>query len=95
MWAQTHHDALRCYELLFAPAVKVGIQFKPTKCTVFAKTLQVLGHTITEHGRVLKQLPAWNHLQMPPALRGSWVSATSFATTFQTCRLAPSTFVSH
>ncbi|XP_078374474.1 uncharacterized protein LOC144658021 [Oculina patagonica] len=51
MWAQTHHDALRCYELLFARAVKVGIQFKPTKCTFFAKELQVLGHTITEHGR--------------------------------------------
>jgi len=51
MWAQTHHDTLQCYELLFARAVKVGIQFKATKCTFFAKTLQVLGHTITEHGR--------------------------------------------
>lgn len=51
MWAQTQHDALRCYELLFARAVKVGIQFKPTKSIFFAKALQVLGHTITEHGR--------------------------------------------
>ena len=51
MWAQTQHDALRCYELLFARAVKVGIQLKPTKCIFFAKELQVLGHTITEHGR--------------------------------------------
>jgi len=49
MWAQTYHDALPCYELLFA--VKVGIQFKPTKCTFFAKELQVLGHIITELGR--------------------------------------------
>jgi len=54
VWAQTHHDALRCYELLFVRAVKVGIQFKPTKCTFFAKELQVLGHTITEHGRKTK-----------------------------------------
>lgn len=29
----------------------MGIQFKPTKCTFFAKELQVLGHTTTEHGR--------------------------------------------
>ena len=43
-----HHDALRCYELPFPRAVKVGIQFKPTKCTFFAKELQVLGHTITD-----------------------------------------------
>ena len=39
LWAQKHHDALQCYELLFARAVKVGIQFKPTKCTFFAKEL--------------------------------------------------------
>ena len=51
MWAQTHQDSLRCYERLFARAVKVGIQFKPTKWTFFAKELQVLGHTITEHGK--------------------------------------------
>ena len=51
MWSQTHRDALHCYELLFARAVKVGVQFKPTKCTFFAKQIQVLGHTITEHGR--------------------------------------------
>lgn len=32
MWARTQHDALRCYELLFARAVKVGIQFKHLLC---------------------------------------------------------------
>ena len=28
-----------------------GIQFKPLKCTFFAKEIQVLGHTNTKHGR--------------------------------------------
>ena len=51
MWAQTQHDAIWSYELLFDRAVKVGIQLKPTKCTFFAEELQVLEHTITEHGR--------------------------------------------
>ena len=40
MRAQTHHDVLWCYQLLFAQAIKVGRQFKPTKSTLFAKELQ-------------------------------------------------------
>ena len=51
MWAQTQREALHSYELLFERAVNFGIQFKPSKCTFFAKEIQVLGHTITEHGR--------------------------------------------
>ena len=51
MWAQTQREALHSYELLFERAVNFGTQFKPSKCTFFAKEIQVLGHTITEHGR--------------------------------------------
>ena len=51
MWAQTKREALHSYELLFERAVNFGIQFKPSKCTFFAKEIHVLGHTITEHGR--------------------------------------------
>ena len=51
MWASTYRDALRTYELLFARSIQAVIQFKPLKCTFFAKEIQVLGHTITEYVR--------------------------------------------
>ena len=43
--------------------IKVGVQFKPTKCTFFAKELQVLGHTITEHNS--KGVEAITSMELP------------------------------
>ena len=50
-WATTDEEALEHYSLLFQRLVKVGMQLKPTKCTFFAKEIEILGHRITQEGR--------------------------------------------
>ena len=37
VWANTDHEALSRYELIFERAAKFGIQFKPTKCVFFRR----------------------------------------------------------
>ena len=50
-WAQTNGEALAQYALLVERLVKVVMQFKPTRCNVFAKDIEILGHWITQEGR--------------------------------------------
>jgi len=50
-WAMTDKEALAQYSLLFQRLVKVGMQLKPSKCTFFAKEIEILGHRITQEGR--------------------------------------------
>lgn len=45
-------EALSHYEKIFKRATSVGMQFKPSKCIFFAQTLEVLGHIITQSGRL-------------------------------------------
>ena len=52
VWADTDHEALSCYELVFEWAAKFGIQFKPTKCVFFSQDLEILGHRVTPLGRL-------------------------------------------
>jgi len=68
MWGQTQLEALHSYKLLFERAVNFGIQFKPSKCTFFAKEIQVFGHTITKHGRKTnwKGIEAILSMEPPP-----------------------------
>ena len=49
--ANTDHEALSRYELIFERAAKFGIQFKPTKCVFFSQDLEILGHRVTPSGR--------------------------------------------
>ena len=72
MWASTYRDALHTYELLFARSVQAGIQFKPSKCTFFAKEIQVLGLTITEYGRkpTSKGIKAISKMEPPSNVTG-------------------------
>ena len=51
VWANTDHEALSHYELVFERAAKFGIQFKPTKCVFFSQDLLILGHRVTPLGR--------------------------------------------
>ena len=51
VWANTDHEALSRYELVFEWAAKFGIQFKPTKCVFFSQDLEILGHRVTPLGR--------------------------------------------
>ena len=51
VWANTDHEALSHYELIFERAAKFGIQFKPTKCVFFLQDLEILGHRVTPSGR--------------------------------------------
>ena len=51
VWANTDHEALSHYELVFERAAKFGIQFKPTKCVFFSQDLLLLGHRVTPLGR--------------------------------------------
>ena len=51
VWANTDHDALSHYELVFERAAKFGIQFKPTKCVIFSQDLEMLGHRVIPIGR--------------------------------------------
>ena len=51
IWSNSHEEALKHYELLFQTADRYGIQFKPSKCTVFAKNIDISGHKITQEGR--------------------------------------------
>ena len=51
VWANTDHQALSCYELVFECAAKFGIQFKPSKCIFFSHDLGILGHRVTPLGR--------------------------------------------
>ena len=51
VWANTDHEALSHYELVFERAAKFGIQFKPTKCIFFSQDLEILGHRVTPLGR--------------------------------------------
>ena len=57
VWANTDHEALSRYELVFERTAKFGIQFKPSKCVFFSQDLEILGHRVTPLGqfpRVLK-----------------------------------------
>ena len=51
VWANTDHEALSRYELIFERAAQFGIQFKPTKCVFFLQDLEILGHCVTPSGR--------------------------------------------
>ena len=51
VWANTDHEALSRYELVFERAAKFGIQFKPTKCVFFSQDLEIIGHRVTPLGR--------------------------------------------
>ena len=51
VWANTNHQALSCYELVFEHAAKFGIQFKPSKCVFFSHDLEILGHCVTPLSR--------------------------------------------
>ena len=51
VWANTDHETLSRYELVFEQAAKFGIQFKPTKCVFFSQDLEILGHRVTPLGR--------------------------------------------
>ena len=42
VWADTDHEALSRYELVFEWAAKFGIQFKPTKCVFFSQNLEIV-----------------------------------------------------
>lgn len=45
-------SALEHYRKIFERAAKVGMQFKPLKCSFFSTSLEVLGHVISPHGRI-------------------------------------------
>ena len=45
-------SALEHYQKIFERAAKVGMQFKPLKCSFFSTSLEVLGHVIFPHGRI-------------------------------------------
>ena len=49
--SNSHEEALKRCELLFQTADRYGIQFIPSKCTVFAKNIDILGHKKTQEGR--------------------------------------------
>jgi len=49
-WAMTGEEAREHYSLLFQRLVKVGMQLKPSKCTFFARKIEILGHRITQEG---------------------------------------------
>ena len=51
VWANTDHEALSRYELVFEQAAKFGIQFKPTKCVFFSQDLEILKPRVTLLGR--------------------------------------------
>ena len=51
LWTMTDEEALEHYSLLFQRLVKVGMQLKPSKCTFFAREIEILGHRITQEGR--------------------------------------------
>ena len=51
VWANTDHEDLSHYELVFEWAANFGIQFKPTKCVFFSQDLEILGHHVTPLGR--------------------------------------------
>ena len=50
-WSNSYEEALVHYEKLLQRAVKVGIQFKPSKCQFFSSNLKILGHRVTPEGR--------------------------------------------
>ena len=50
VWANTDHEALSRFELVFECAAKFGIQFKPSKCVFFSQDLEILGHCVTPSG---------------------------------------------
>ncbi|XP_068756924.1 uncharacterized protein [Montipora capricornis] len=50
-WTMTDEEALAHYSLLFQRLVQVGMQLKPSKCTFFAREIEILGHRITQEGR--------------------------------------------
>ena len=50
-WSMTDEEALAHYSLLFQRLVQVGMQLKPSKCSFFAREIEILGHRITQEGR--------------------------------------------
>ena len=46
------YGALEHYEQIFQRATQVGMQIKPSKCTLFSTHLEVLGHIVTPNGRI-------------------------------------------
>ena len=50
-WTQTQAEALEQYALLLQRAVQVNIQFKLSKCVLFASEIELLGHSINQDGR--------------------------------------------
>ena len=51
VWANTDHQALSHYELVFECAAKFGVQFKPSKCVFFSQDLEILGRRVTPLGQ--------------------------------------------
>ena len=47
----SYPEALEHYKRFLKRAVKVGVQFKPSKCAFFSINLQILGHHVTPEGR--------------------------------------------
>ena len=57
-WSITDEEALAHYLLLFQRLVQVGMQRKPSKCSFFARKIEILGHRITQEGPISKGVEA-------------------------------------
>ena len=50
-WSMTDKQALAHYSLLFQRLVQGCMQLKPSKCSFFAREIEILGHRITQEGQ--------------------------------------------
>ena len=57
-WSITDEEALPHYLLLFQRLVQVGMQRKPSKCSFFARKIEILRHRITQEGPISKGVEA-------------------------------------
>ena len=50
-WKVTHEEAVANYSYLFQRLVQVRMQLKYSKCRLYAREIEILGHGITQEGR--------------------------------------------
>mgnify|MGYP000635714642 FL=1 len=67
-------EALRNLCLVFHRAIRANIRFKPTKCSLFQKQVQFLGHVVSHHGiscdpAKLKSVARWPVPKTPTDVR--------------------------